>query len=266
MYIFICEDSIDGIFTGIYDAWASGYGHENVALTAYEPENYMLFCEYIRVQTDFGKSGKVARTLRRHLGEETYGELCQAALAFENSRSRRHSMDKADAIYKTVVLALSRKDGSKILQCLGEPCVSRTFRLSRSMGNEAHHLLGFLRFRELENGVLFAQITPKNHVLEFLGEHFSDRLPEEDFMIYDAAHGQAALHTKGKGFFITDTQDLDEAGLSRISGEEAEWQRLWKGFFDSIAIEARKNPKLQGQNLPKRFWKNMVELEPSLRA
>ena len=85
-------------------------------------------------------------------------------------------------------------------------------------------------------------------------------------MIYDAAHGQAALHTKGKGFFITDTQDLDEAGLSRISGEEAEWQRLWKGFFDSIAIEARKNPKLQGQNLPKRFWKNMVELEPSLRA
>ena len=45
MYIFICEDSIDGIFTGVYDAWASRLGHENIALMAYEPENYMLFCE-----------------------------------------------------------------------------------------------------------------------------------------------------------------------------------------------------------------------------
>lgn len=26
MHIFLCEDSIDGIFTGIYDAWASRYG------------------------------------------------------------------------------------------------------------------------------------------------------------------------------------------------------------------------------------------------
>lgn len=175
-------------------------------------------------------------------------------------------MDKADAIYKTIVLALSMKDGSKVLECLGEPCVSRTFRLSRCMGNEAHHLLGFLRFRELENGILFAQITPKNHVLEFLGEHFSDRLPEENFMIYDATRGQAALHAKGKGFFITDIQGLEEGQLSRISREEAEWQRLWKGFFDSIAIEARKNPKLQAQNLPKRFWQNMVEFEPPLGA
>ena len=260
MYICICEDSIDGIFTGVYDAWASRLGHENIALMAYEPENYMLFCEYIRVQTDFEKSGKVARTLRKRLGEETYGELCQAALAQEDSHCRKHSMDKADAIYKTVVLALSMQDGSRVLQCLGEPCVSRTFHLSRSMGNEAHHLLGFLRFRELENGILFAQIHPKNQVLSFLGEHFSDRLPEENFMIYDAVHRQAVLHPKGKGFFITDAQDLDEGMANRISRKEEEYQKLWKGFFGTIAIEARRNPKLQSQNLPKRFWQNMVEM------
>ena len=33
MYIFLCEDSLDGIFSGVYDAWASGYGHANVTLT-----------------------------------------------------------------------------------------------------------------------------------------------------------------------------------------------------------------------------------------
>ena len=39
MYIFLCEDSIDGIFTGVYDAWASRYGHQNVALTTHAPDN-----------------------------------------------------------------------------------------------------------------------------------------------------------------------------------------------------------------------------------
>ncbi len=64
MYIFICEDSIDGIFTGVYDAWASGYGHTNISLTTKIPENYSLFCEYITVETDYAKSAKVARTLQ----------------------------------------------------------------------------------------------------------------------------------------------------------------------------------------------------------
>ena len=179
MYIFLCEDNIDGIFTGIYDAWASKYGHANISLTTCPPDNYVLFCEYITVQTDYGKSQKVARTLQKCLGEETYTELCQAALASETGPGKKKAMDKADAIYRTVILALSLKDGSKVLNYLGEPYISRVFQLSRCAGNEAHHLLGFLRFQELENGLLFARIHPKNHVLPFLGEHFSDRLPQD---------------------------------------------------------------------------------------
>ena len=30
MYVFVCEDNIDGIFTAIYDAWASHFGHKNI--------------------------------------------------------------------------------------------------------------------------------------------------------------------------------------------------------------------------------------------
>ena len=56
MYIFLCEDNIDGIFTGVYDAWASRRGHANVALSSASSENYSLFHEYIRVQTDPEKS------------------------------------------------------------------------------------------------------------------------------------------------------------------------------------------------------------------
>ena len=142
---------------------------------------------------------------------------------------------------------------------MGEPYVNRVFQLSRSTGNEAHHLLGFVRFQELENGVLFARIHPKNDVLPFLGEHFSDRLPQENFMIYDENRQLAVLHPKGAGFFITDTEELDMEMLERYSPEELEYQKLWCKFFDSIAVEARKNLKLQNQNLPKRFQQDIVE-------
>lgn len=258
MYIFLCEDSIDGIFTGVYEAWSSGHGHKNVSLTTHIPDNYTLFDEYISVITQLEKSQKVANTLRKRLGKEIYSQICEAAAAQE-SATQNKILPKADAIYHTIVLALSLKDSSRVLEYLSLPYVHRVFELSRRTGNEAHHLLGFLRFQELENGVLFARIHPQNDVLPLLGEHFSDRLPEENFMIYDETRKKAALHRKGSYFFLTGTEGLDEEMLLRFSPQEQEYQKLWCGFFDSISIEARCNPKLQNQNIPKRFQKDAVE-------
>ena len=34
--------------------------------------------------------------------------------------------------------------------------------------------------------------------------------------------------------------------------------------FVIVAIEARRNPKLQNQNIPKRFWADVVELRDAL--
>lgn len=264
MYIFLCEDSIDGIFTGVYDAWASRYGHQNVALTTHTLENYTLFDEYITVTPDTEKSQKVGNTLRTRFGQEVFSQICEAAAALEEPAVKRSPIPKADAIYRTIILGLSLKNGSRVLEYLGEPYVNRVFQLSRATGNEAHHLLGFLRFQELENGVLFACIHPKNDVLSFLGDHFCDRLPEENFMIYDETRKKAALHRKGSYFFLTDTKDLDEQLLQRFSPQELEYQKLWCGFFESIAIEARSNPKLQTQNIPKRFQKDAVEFSSFL--
>ena len=39
-----------------------------------------------------------------------------------------------------------------------------------------------------------------------------------------------------------------------------EYRELWKIFFDTIGIDARKNPKCQRTQLPMWFRKNMTEL------
>ena len=262
MHVLMCENSIDGIFSGIYRAYASRYGHQNIQLTTSDVlDTYDLFCDYEEVPVDFENSQKVANTLLQRLGQETYSDICHAISAYETPREQQKNISKAEAVYKTVVLALSGKDGSKIMNNLANPYVNRVFQLCRSTYNEAHHLLGFLRFQELANGILFSRIHPKNQVLAILADHFSDRLPMENFIIYDEPRRTAAIHKCSSGYILTEVPHANEDFMNNLSEKEQEYQQLWLGFFNSIAIEARKNPKLQSQNIPKRFWPDTVELK-----
>ena len=282
MYTFICEDSPNGIFSGIYDAWdfkvnqnkkypagstatdtssriyPHACSHEDIHLVCHEPDNYQLFYEYIHVETSTEKSDKVARTIQCRLGSEFYDAILNAILSIVPAK--KNDLDKADAIYHTLVLGLNTAAGARAIHDLSNPYVHRLFTLSRATANEAHHLLGFLRFSELENGVLFSTIHPKNNALPILAEHFTDRLPQETFMIYDENRQLAAVHAAGKNFMLVDASGIDQDLLKRTSEKESAYQKLWLAFFDQIAIQARINPKLQAQNIPKRFWSDTPEL------
>lgn len=258
MYVFICEDHLEGILTGVYDACASRLGHKNIRLTTGEPDNFELFSEYITVTPSAQKAEKVIRTITERFGMQFYESIYQAAMSGETHTEQK--LDKADAIYQTILLALSCGDGQRVLLSLGEPCVYRIFELCRATNREAHRHLEFLRFSELENGVLFAAIHPKDHVLPYIAEHFTDRLPSENFMIYDETHRTVAVHKTSKQYAIVDAADLDPDKIKRYSEDETEYRRLWLAFFDHIAIDSRKNPKLQMQLMPKRFWSDMTEV------
>lgn len=262
MYIFQCQDSIDGIFTGVYDAWESGYGLKNIQLTSNQSGDMVLFATYLSVLPDIEKSQKVGKTLFKRFGLEFYEMICKCAMADGNQK--KLPMDKANAIYQTIAMALAMPEGERVLNYLGEPCISTLFTLCRQTNNEGHHYLGFLRFSELDNGILFAKLQPKNNVLPILAEHFTNRLPLENFIIYDETHQLAVIHSAGKGYLTIDATDMPLELTKQISSKEETYQKLWKTFFHSIAIEARKNPKLQSQNIPKRFWADVVELWDAL--
>ena len=53
MTIFLCDDTMEGIFTAVYDAWASRLGHANVKLQVRGgTEVSPLATKSIRVKTD----------------------------------------------------------------------------------------------------------------------------------------------------------------------------------------------------------------------
>lgn len=268
MYIFICENSLDGIFTAIYEAWASHLGHKNIKIVPYEPMNYELFSEYIHVDTELEKSCKVSNTIKLRCGIEVWTSICTAAMAEESFVTKKtfeqnisSQLNKADAIYRVLLTAFSIENPASIMDFLANPYVMHTFSLCRQTSNEAHHLLGFLRFKELKNNILFASICPKNYVLPILGDHFSDRFPLENFIIYDKNRNLAILHATKKHFLIINASSIHQEMLTQYSQNELDYQQLWCKFFDSIAIKARINPKLQNQNIPIRFQKDAIEFQ-----
>lgn len=97
-------------------------------------------------------------------------------------------------------------------------------------------------------------------MLPYVAEHFTDRLPMENFIIYDKTHRIAAIHKASKNFILSDTADLDFDKITRYSDKESEYRGLWLTFFDHIAVKARTNPSLQMQLMPKRYWANTPEM------
>lgn len=251
MTIFVCEDSLDGILTGVYEAWDSRLGHENVRLQTEAEGTLELFCQYRPVRRDLEKAEKVLRTVRQRMGEKAREAVCYAAACTDER--------KADAIYRLIVLGLSMADGTKAVDCLQNPAVLLVEKLRYRAWHEAERMLGFLRFEELENGVLYARMEPPYAVLPLIAPHFADRLYQENWIIHDLRRGQAAVHRAGGGWFLTEAEALSALEKEGRSGTEQEFQKLWQAFCSSIAIEERRNPRCQQNLLPLRFRPYMTE-------
>ena len=66
-YVLICEDSTEGILTGVYEAYPfkkkMGIAHhDNIHLATKEPDTQRLFTQYEHLLTDHEKAGKGTNT------------------------------------------------------------------------------------------------------------------------------------------------------------------------------------------------------------
>lgn len=251
MYIYRCEDSLEGIFTAIYRIYADHRSEEEVMIRC--DEEVFLFATDIKVETNPGEAIKVMRTLRREFGELDYESICLALTSPEP--------DKAQAVFETVRYGLKNKPRPGYLfSHLSHPSILRAMKLSQNAWRERAHLYGFTRFEELENGILFAVVEPKNNILTGLMAHFADRLPMENFAIFDKGRRIVGIHPKGMPWFLTDGEELlQEFSDISESSEEELYARLFCHFCKTIVIKERKNPDLQRNLLPLRFREFMTE-------
>lgn len=251
--IYQCNDTVTGIFSAVYDAWKAGCDEKRMGIALQNEMNMQLFGEYVQVEESEKKAAAVQNTIEKHMGPEAYQDIYQASLSVDSL--------KGDAILGTIAEARRISDSRKIMNHLGHPMVEKVFELSRSVGIEAHLFVGFVRFRELHNRVLFSEIEPKSQVLTCIADHFAGRLPLENWMIYDKTHRMFLVHEAKKRWVLVSGEGIDLARIGRCSAEEEEFARLWCGFCKSISVTERTSKKRQMQHLPLHFRQDMVEFQ-----
>lgn len=248
--MYVCEDNITGMFSAIYDAWLECRDKE-AGIGIKENLEQQLFCEYKEVRESEKKARAVVRFIQKNLGKKTYLSIYQALLS--------EDPEKADAVFRVIQCARSIEKREAIMDHLSNPAVEKVFSLSRQVGNEAHRYLEFIRFRELESGILFSEIEPKSRVLTCIADHFADRFPRENWVIYDCKHKESVVHRTGYPWIFVCGEELEPEKYSCVSKTEKEFTRLWQGFFESVTIPERENPKCQNNHLPLRYREKMTE-------
>ena len=153
-------------------------------------------------------------------------------------------------VYRMIVFGLRGGYKGQLIDCLSQESVIKTVALSTTVWHEIHHFYGFLRFQELASGILYAKIKPKANLLKFLGDHFADRFPLENFMIYDEAHDCWLMHEAGKEWFTVAGDLVQTDGLLTFSSDEWMIQELFCHFVNKIAIKERENLMPQTADTP----------------
>lgn len=140
--ILVCEDSMEGIFSAVYDGWKECAGGCKVSIQTSFPVSMELFTSYREIATDQSKAGKVMRTILMRLGSEVYEQICLAAASADE--------DRGTAIYYVLHRAFGGgRCEKRVMEALADPYVSRVAKLALCVKREYHHYFGFVRFREI---------------------------------------------------------------------------------------------------------------------
>ena len=241
--VYYYDGSGQGLLCCIFDAFARK--ETPLAICAGAGEEPTLFSVHW-VTTDPARAERVRRSVTEKIGPVAL-EWIRGAFLSDLEEKELH-------ILRFVQLGLTV--GKNVTRMLSEPRVDVIYKAVRRLVGEAHLLKGFVRFSDFE-GVLCAEIRPKNQVLPLLASHFRTRLPEECFMIYDRTHRQALVYGKGQSRIL----ELESWEMPSANLAEQAWRKLWRRFYDTIEIQPRHNPTCRQSHMPKRFWDCMTEFD-----
>lgn len=237
----------DGTFEGfLCCVFESFRNHELPADIWLMTRPEMSLFPQVQVETDRTRATRVSNSIKR-LGERVKEVIM---LGFLNDTE-----GKEVKLIKFLNLCYSK--GAKIINSLADPVVADVLELEQSVSREACRYKEILRFEE-RGGMLGAVIRPTHYVLPLLRGHFCDRMPVEDFIIFDNNHLIAMVKKGSEVSYM----DFDKPMILKTTeSRENSYQTLWKTFFKAVTIEERRNEKNQMSHIPQKYWEYMLEMQ-----
>ena len=224
MILLVYDGTLDGFLSAIFHGFTLKSQSYDI-VTEGEANGFLpgLF-EQRQVESDLSLSNRVYTAIRNKLSPETYTHVYRAWL------SRQTGMELEICRFLKLAFHLGR-DISDMLQ---NPVVHRVVMTSRTVGGEAHRMLGLLRFHE-QRGVYVADIRPDYDILPLIASHFTERFGSQPFVIRDRRYGQALVHCQEKTAIVP----MEE--FTPLEETEDSFEQMWKRYYKALTIEERKN-------------------------
>ncbi|MGE5370690.1 MAG: TIGR03915 family putative DNA repair protein [Solirubrobacterales bacterium] len=235
----------DGSFEGLLCCIFESYARKEIPAEILAPDipQSTLFPPK-EIATDPRKAKRVLLSIPDKMGYDTLDFIRHAFLTCLPRKE----------LYILLFMRLGYRHGRRVMDMLTDEVVHTLNQAVKHLRNESHLLKGFLRFSVYDR-ILVGEIGPKNYVLPLLTEHFTQRYPEENFIIFDRAHAMALVYQPYRSAIIP-AYDLT---LSEPDEDELYFRELWRLFYKVIEVEGRYNPRCRMSHMPKRYWKYMTE-------
>lgn len=252
----IYDGTYQGWLTAIFDSYE--YKMNDVCFLKGETAAIPLFATVHYVVTDEVKARRVIKGLKLRLSAEGLNNLYKVYLSEEEKSE--------EMMCRFVRYVFTSKEN--IEQNFSNSAVWDVKKLAKKVKREAHRIEAFVRFKLTKDNLFYAIIEPDHNVLPLVAGHFKGRYADQRWLIYDAKRKYGIyydLETLSTVEIEFRLGPVSAKGITEICDErEAFFQELWRKYFSSVNIKARKNMRLHIQHMPKRYWKYLPEKMPEI--
>jgi len=245
MIVYIYDGTFPGLLTAIYEAF---YQKEKPGQILKEWDySKNLFSQPIYISSDDDKADKVLNAIKDKISFAALNRVYYAFLS---------EMDNAETIAYNY-LKLGFKMGKYVDGNHSDENVSKLHEICKKVGFEKHRMLGLIRFRLIKEDIFYAPMELDHNIITLIAPHFAKRMSDQNWIIHDVKRKIAIVYNQTE-WVMTELEVIQNLPINE---EEYLYQKVWKTYFDKIAIKERKNPKLQRSFMPFRYWKHLVEVE-----
>ncbi len=253
MTTLVFDGSFEGLLTAVFETYELKIRTVKIVSSAnFQPG---LLDESMVIISDEEKSARVWKALLKKVSKD-WGTRLYSCYLSEMSEAYQHIFDFIRYIFDNPKGAESN---------FGNPSVIALTKIAKSVSRERHRMKAFIRFQETVDGIYYAPIEPDFNVIPLISNFFKNRYADQKWIIYDIKRNYGIYYNLESVEEIKfdhqpnikqNTKFLED---DLLADKDVLYGLLWKDYFRSTNIPARKNMKLHIQHVPKRYWKYLTE-------
>jgi probable DNA metabolism protein len=255
MVTYVFNGSFEGLLTAIFEFYERKPVQVQLVWDKYHQPTMLE--ESLEIINDEAKAKRVWEGLKKKLSPDWLQTFYKVHLA-EDPQTFQYMFNFARYIFDSPQGAEAN---------FGNQYVMALSKMERKISRERHRMKAFIRFQKTADGIYYCPIEPDFNVLPLVAKFFKDRYADQQWIIHDVKRRYGLYYNLNTVQEITyefvanvDTRKV-QLPAELVDEKEELASILWKDYFNSTNIPARKNMKLHIQHVPKRYWKYLNEKE-----